>query len=242
MSISLEKAKETTNGSSHRTVRKHRLNRSPIQIESKWIKDVPYTLFPSFNKNRSLSPLKKQKQLRIAKSLENCWIVTKPEVRFFNLVTFIHHAQRNKLPTPYCAYTDERKELIKKTHGVWKSKKKVSFNIVICEQSELLLHFEWTKGCFKNEKNGPFWNSVTRVVIFSGEKCEKMPKLKWDILGSFQTVCNGQKVVSDTLSVDTCQYEVQYIGKKWWKMAKLKNDIFSKFQTLCNHWDIVGDF
>ena len=67
MSISLEKAKETTNGSSHRTVRKHRLNRSPIQIESKWIKDVPYTLIPSFNKNRSLSPLKKQKQLRIAK-------------------------------------------------------------------------------------------------------------------------------------------------------------------------------
>ena len=104
MSISLEKAKETTNGSSHRTVRKHRLNRSPIQIESKWIKDVPYTLFPSFNKNRSLSPLKKQKQLRIAK--KPCKLLNSHKARgqVFNLVTFIHHAQRNKLPTPYCAY------------------------------------------------------------------------------------------------------------------------------------------
>ena len=54
-----------------------------------------------------------------------------------------------------------------------------------------------------------------------------MPKLKWDILGSFQTVCNGQKVLSDTLSVDTCQYEVQYIGQKMVKNGKIEKRHFS---------------
>ena len=62
-----------------------------------------------------------------------------------------------------------------------------------------------------------------------------MPKLKCDILGSFQTVCNGQKVLSDTLSVDTCQYEVQYIGQKMvknGKIEKLKCDIFQQISNI----------
>ena len=71
--------------------------------------------------------------------------------------------------------------------------------IQYCEQSELRLHFEWTKVYQKCQK----WSilaifeiaeaySVTRQVNFNWTKITenaKIKKFKCDILGDFQTLC-----------------------------------------------------
>ena len=79
-------------------------------------------------------------------------------------------------------------------HSVWKSPKS---RIQHCERSELRLHFEWTKVCFKMSRK-PLTLQFLKLAVkqcyqasqfWYAENCRKMPKFKCTLLDDFQTTC-----------------------------------------------------
>ena len=91
--------------------------------------------------------------------------------------------------------------------------------------------------------NGPFWNSVTRMVIFSGGKMWENAKIK---MRHFRKFSNSVQRSKSVIRHFICRYlsirgsiHRTKNGEKW---QNWKTTFFSKFQTLCNHLDIVGDF